>query len=136
MNVLILIVLLMQNNATIIVNVTGFENADGAFSVALFKDNEGFPKDHEKAWQRKQVKASNGSVKVQFVGIPNGEYAVSVFHDENNSGKAETNFIGLPKEGVGISNNVIHNVPPPPSFKRAIFKVKGDTNLHIKLRYF
>lgn len=136
MKILILITLLWQNTATVTVTVSGIENTKGSFSVAIFKEKAGFPKDHEEAWQRKRVKAKNGKVEVQFTGIPHGGYAISVFHDENNSGKAETNLIGLPKEGVGISNNLIHNVPPPPSFKRASFKVDGDTFLDIKLRYF
>jgi len=34
-----------------------------------------------------------------------GKYAVSVFHDENSNGKLDTNFLGIPREGVGASNN-------------------------------
>lgn len=136
MKFLLIIALLWQSTATVTVDVSGFENTDGTFSIAIFKEGNGFPRDHTQAWQRKLVKASNGKVDVQFTGTPQGEYAIAVFHDENNSGKVETNFIGMPKEGVGISNNIIHQVPPPPSFKRALFKVTGDTSIDIKLRYF
>jgi uncharacterized protein (DUF2141 family) len=31
-----------------------------------------------------------------------GDYAISVFHDENSNGKLDRNFMGMPKEGVGI----------------------------------
>ena len=30
--------------------------------------------------------------------------AVSVFHDENNNQKMDTNLVGIPKEGIGFSN--------------------------------
>jgi uncharacterized protein (DUF2141 family) len=136
MNLLLIVALLWQNTAIIVVDVSGFENTNGTFSVAIFKESNGFPRDHTRAWKRKKVKASHGKIQVEFNGIAHGEYAISVFHDENNSGKAEVNFIGMPKEGVGVSNNIIHQVPPPPSFKRALFKVTGDTTIDIQLRYF
>jgi uncharacterized protein (DUF2141 family) len=37
--------------------------------------------------------------------LPPGQYAVQVMHDENDNGKFDTNFVGLPIEGYGFSNN-------------------------------
>jgi uncharacterized protein (DUF2141 family) len=42
---------------------------------------------------------------VEFDKLPAGEYAVSLFHDENDNKVLDKNFIGIPKEGIGTSND-------------------------------
>jgi len=57
--------------------------------------------------------------------LPPGEYAISVFQDLDNDGKLARNFLHIPKEPAGLSNNVIPKFGPP-RFKDAKFTV-GDT---------
>jgi uncharacterized protein (DUF2141 family) len=45
------------------------------------------------------------SAQVTFKDLPQGTFAVSVLHDENGNGKMDKNFVGMPKEGYGASNN-------------------------------
>ncbi len=42
----------------------------------------------------------------QFTNITTGNYAVSVAHDENTNKKVDTNFVGMPTEAWGVSNNI------------------------------
>lgn len=51
--------------------------------------------------------------------IPDGELALLVFHDENGDGLLDRNFIGIPREGIGLSNR--YRPKGPPSFVRARF---------------
>lgn len=56
-----------------------------------------------------------------------GKYAFKYFHDENNDEKINTNFMGIPKEGYGFSNDAKGKFGPP-SFEKMIFEVtKSDT---------
>ena len=56
-----------------------------------------------------------------------GKYAFKYFHDENNDEKLNTNFMGIPKEGYGFSNNAKGTFGPP-SFDKTVFEVtKSDT---------
>ena len=56
-----------------------------------------------------------------------GEYAFKYFHDENNDEKINTNFLGIPKEGYGFSNNAKGTFGPP-SFDKMLFRFyKSDT---------
>lgn len=52
--------------------------------------------------------------------LPAGEYALSIFQDVNDDGKLERNFIGLPKEPAGLSNNLRPKFGPP-KYKDARF---------------
>lgn len=54
--------------------------------------------------------------------LPAGEYALSVFQDENDDGKLQSNFLGIPKEPAGLSNNVRPRFGPP-KYRDATFKL-------------
>ena len=64
--------------------------------------------------------AKTGRVEVVFEDVAPGRYGIVVLHDENENRKIDRNFIGLPKEGWGMSNN-----PRPgfsaPNFEAAAF---------------
>ncbi|MBT6210800.1 MAG: DUF2141 domain-containing protein [Woeseia sp.] len=53
--------------------------------------------------------------------VPAGVVAVLVYVDENENGLIDKNFIGIPKEALGISNN--YRPKGPPAFNRAKINV-------------
>jgi len=57
--------------------------------------------------------------------LPNGEYVVSVFQDTNANGKLDTNFFGIPKEPVGITNYNGKGIPG--GFKKLKVPVNSKT---------
>jgi uncharacterized protein (DUF2141 family) len=68
--------------------------------------------DSESSWQNHAPSVAVGhvaptgkSVTYIFRGVKPGTYGLSVIHDENDNGKFDTNFLGIPKEGWGFSNN-------------------------------
>ena len=65
---------------------------------------------------------------------PKGEYAIALWHDENNDGKLNKNWLGMPTEGYGFSNNVFGAFGPP-DYEECTFKIReGEIrNLDIKL---
>lgn len=63
---------------------------------------------------------------ISFDGLPRGDYAIAVIHDENGNGKLDT-FAGIPREGFGFSRNPAIAFGPPP-FKAARFTVSGDAD--------
>ena len=64
--------------------------------------------------------------------LPAGQYAVGIFHDVNLNNKMDNNFLGLPKEQYGFSNNA-RALFGPPSYEDAAFELKGDTKQSIDL---
>src|ERR1700720_3661200 len=87
------------------VMVQGFHSNSGEADCVLFGSPEGFPSDSEIAMKRTKSKIENKQAVCVFSGIAVGDYAVSVFHDENANGKLDRNLLGMPKEGVGASND-------------------------------
>lgn len=77
------------------------------------------------------VRAHTGEVSVSIPGLARGRYAAAVFHDENQNGVIDTNWLGLPKEGFGFSRLSPLRIP---SFDEASFDA-GAAVVPIQLRY-
>jgi uncharacterized protein (DUF2141 family) len=90
---------------TITVHIVSLKNLEGKLGVSLYNSKKGFPGKHEQAYASTMKKITSTADNVVFDNLPYGTYAVSIMHDENNNGKLDTTFIGIPKEGVGVSNN-------------------------------
>jgi len=62
----------------------------------------------------------------QFAVLPFGDYAIKVFHDEDADGDLDTNFLGIPVEDYGFSNNA-SGLFGPPGWEAARFGFRSDT---------
>ncbi|WP_418639375.1 DUF2141 domain-containing protein [Winogradskyella sp.] len=118
-----------QDNYSVTVTVTNANNDKGKMFVALYNSENGFL---ETSYKGAMSKIEDKTCTVTFEGMPKGTYAVSVFHDENDNGKLDTNFLGIPKEDYGCSNNATGFMGPP-KWADAKFELKNDKTLSIKL---
>ncbi|MEI6847159.1 MAG: DUF2141 domain-containing protein [Chlorobiaceae bacterium] len=116
---------------------TEFRNNNGKLAVFLFNSKAGFPVKSDRAFAKKIVQVSVPQCEVVFEGIPYGTYAISAYHDENTNGKLDTTFLlGIPKEGVGCSNNPKSRFGPP-SFADAKFNLDSqEVGVNIEIKYF
>jgi uncharacterized protein (DUF2141 family) len=116
------------------VNVSGLRSNKGTLYISLYNSKEGYPKTHTKAFRLSYGTIANGKCTVSFDAIPKGLYAIACYHDENSNGKLDTNFLGIPKEGTGASNNA-KGFMGPASFADAQFQVTGTTTQEIEMNY-
>lgn len=118
----------------IVVLVEGLRSDKGSVRAALFTSPQGFPKRSEAAKAKVKADIKNGKARIIFDGIPYASYAVSLFHDEDGSGRLETNWLGIPKEGYGISNDAVSSLGA--DYAKALFKLDApERELTIKVRY-
>jgi uncharacterized protein (DUF2141 family) len=120
----------------IVVTISNLKNEKGKLMATLFNSAEGFPSTPSKAIQAQIIELKNNrNGVIRFKNLPPGNYAVSVFHDENNNDKLDTGTFGIPKEGYGFSNNPKIRFGPP-SYTDTSFKVEKDKQeIEIKLNY-
>ena len=109
------------------IQVTGLRNNNGHVLVSLFDREEGFPEKQELALRKQQLEIKNRKAIAQFDSLPAGDYAIAILHDENNDAKMNSNWLGLPKEGYGFSNNVMSTFGPPSFNKAAFHHTAGST---------
>lgn len=114
------------------VTVSGLHSTQGQLIACLWTEKKGFPSCQKSPTARRlllPVKAT--TMQLSFPGVAPGTYAVTVHHDEDSNGKMKHNFIGMPKEGVGVSNNP----GGMPGYSKSLIEVSGDSAIAIRMRY-
>ena len=120
---------------TVVVGVGTFRNTEGALACRLFSSAAGFPEGAAGTIEKRlPIRGSSGTCV--FENVSPGLHAVSVLHDENGNRKLDKNFIGVPTEGYGASNNHTHAMSAP-TWEESKFVVEPGKNLGIAiaLRY-
>lgn len=113
-----------SNAAELVVRISGLGEPLGQVGCSLFAGAAGFPMDNTAARNLWLPAAAKG-VTCRFNDVPEGTYAVSIGHDLNGNKRVDTNFIGMPTEQWGVSNNARPTLRAP-RFDEASFKVAAD----------
>lgn len=103
--------------------VTDLRTQQGSLRIAV-ADSEAGWSDTEKAVAGTVRKAQGTVQEFHFPDLPPGSYAVMVMHDENDNGELDSNFMGMPVEGYGFSNNP--GVMRKPTFEEARFELGAE----------
>jgi len=134
-----LFVMLEIQASELIINLSDQKKA-GTLMLAIYNNAEAFEGSVVKE-KRSEVGVFKGlelylepkdSMRLS-IEIPDGEYAIAFFIDANGNKKLDKNFLGIPKEQFGFSNNAMGTLSAP-SFEQAKFKVAGNTVQNIKLK--
>lgn len=106
----------------------------GLLQLCLTVNESSFPDcEDDPAARRMTVRAKDAVAR--FAGLPAGQYALAIVHDENGNNKLDT-FAGIPKEGIGFSRNPSFSFGPP-RFSQAVFVAQGaGTSQRVKIKYF
>jgi uncharacterized protein (DUF2141 family) len=100
----------------------------GVLRLTICKNAAGFESSVENESEEESCFNDAGEIDLNLSGIdgmlPHGEYAIAVFVDLNGNGKMDKNFLGIPKEQYGFSNNVMGRMAAP-SFEQAKFEEIG-----------
>lgn len=119
--------------ADVTVTVDQIHSSDGKVYVTIWGSADTWL-DDEKSLQNIGVPAAS-QVVVTLHDVAPGHYAIATFHDENDNGEMDFNFIGYPEEGYAFSRDVRPFLSAP-SFDSCAFEVGiDDTRLTIHMVY-
>lgn len=119
-----------ESTRNIVVSVSNISSNEGKIIIGLYDNEADFLK---KPFEGKRTEIKDNSCTITFENIPEGTYAISLFHDENGNGKMDTNFMHIPKEDYGCSNNA-RGFMGPPKWEDAKFELKQENiTQHIEL---
>jgi uncharacterized protein (DUF2141 family) len=121
------------SGGSVIITVTGLRNARGTIRACMTRSASHFPDcSRDPAALKRTVSA--GAATIQFGEVPPGDYAIAVFHDENDNGKLDT-FLGIPKEGFGFSRNPKISFGAP-QFEGVNIRIgPGISRLTVRMQY-
>ncbi|MBX2946792.1 MAG: DUF2141 domain-containing protein [Cyclobacteriaceae bacterium] len=122
--------MLWAQDTTLKIVVQKVQPGQGRIRICLFDNEKDFL---NRARQCIDVDATGEtSVQTTFQQVENGTYAVVVYQDMNSNGKLDRNWMGLPAEPYGFSNNP-STLFGPPSFSKASFSLTKSTSIIILL---
>lgn len=100
--------------------------AGNQIRIAVYSANapEQFPSD-DKFYRGVVSEATTDHLTVTVSDLPPGKYAVAVYADSNRNGRLDKNFLGVPKEIYGFSNDARGRFGLP-DFSAAVFEI-GET---------
>ncbi|WP_462249449.1 DUF2141 domain-containing protein [Ekhidna sp.] len=115
-------VVVAQDSHELIVKVENIKDLKGSLKIAVYNHEDHFLSN---AIMSDDKIIDSNEMTFSFKGLVEGIYAISLFHDENDNGKLDSNFIGIPTEPYAFSNNA-KGMFGPPSFEDCKFEVKAD----------
>lgn len=120
-------------SSTLVVQVGNVRNATGRVHVDLCPQALFLKEDCP---YHAEAPAHPGVTQLVIRNVAPGRYGIQASHDENGNGKVDRGLFGIPKEGVGFSNDAPIRLSPP-KWSDAVFAVTGGAQaVHFKLRYF
>jgi uncharacterized protein (DUF2141 family) len=119
----------------LIVEISGLKDASGDVYIAVYdSDSTWLSEETFKDAKLTIAEALDGDLVRTEMHLPLGNYALTVFYDEDNDGELDTNFIGIPKEPIAMSNNAVAKFGPP-KYEDAVFTLGAEPMIqHITIR--
>jgi uncharacterized protein (DUF2141 family) len=109
------------------IKITDLRNDKGVISLELFDVNKNIIK-------KVDENIKDGKCLIVIDNLKNAKYAIRFIHDENSNGEMDTNWIGIPNEGYGFSNNA-YGFFGPKDFEEWLFDLSDNMEIVFKPKY-
>ena len=123
--------LFQTKNTEIKLLINDTKTNSGVIRALIFNQADGFPEEPGKAIKAISIPVKNSAAEITIKDLPAGDYAISLFHDEDGDGVLKKNSLGLPIDSYGFSNNPTLYFGPP-SFSKCKVTLK-DAPVLVKI---
>ena len=114
------------------IHISGISKIKGSLFIAIFRPTDDFPV-FGKQFKGIVKEVEGKSQNYNFDNLPEGEYALAIYQDENRNKILDKNLLGIPTEIYGFSNNARRTFSAP-SFQEAKFKLNKDLQQTVFLK--
>jgi uncharacterized protein (DUF2141 family) len=114
------------------IHISGISKIKGSLFIAVFRATDDFPV-FGKQFKGIIKEVEGKSQNYNFDNLPEGEYALAIYQDENRNKILDKNLLGVPTEIYGFSNNARRSFSAP-SFQEAKFKLNKDLQQTVFLK--
>lgn len=124
----------ISESGKVIIEVEAIQNSKGTIRLGVYNKKENL---WEEAGVIKNVegKINQNTCTLTVYNLPYGEYAFAMLHDENGNKKMDYNWLGIPEEGFGFSNNPKVSLSAP-SFEETKFRLDAPQKvIKMKMKY-
>ena len=112
------------------IEVLNVEASKGQLIISVFSSQESFL---QTPYKQFTLPATSPATSLQVTDLTTGLYSISVIHDEDADGELGTNFVGIPNEPVGFSNDAT-GLFGPPDYRDTLVDIEAEQDIKINLR--
>lgn len=142
-SVFVLVVVLVHSNwaGTLILKVGHLRSFKGNLMVFLWNNADAYLMKNAADYRvivdlEKQENAPvEGAIQVKIDELPDGAYAMMLYHDENKSYDFDRNFVGIPLEGYAFGNKAQPKLGAPKFQEAAINLNNSEVVQQLKVLY-
>jgi len=122
---------------TVVIKFHNIRGEDGNILISMYDAPNQFPYQPKWKYMISKSRLMEQENRFHIKEVKSGKYAIAIFDDENCDTVMQKNFLGIPKEGYGFSNNPKPSIKGAPDFEDCTFAVsEGTENLvEIELQY-
>ncbi|NUQ25213.1 MAG: DUF2141 domain-containing protein [Saprospiraceae bacterium] len=122
---------LFSQSHSLVLNISNIKPYAGIIRIGIYNNEDDWLNEN-KEFKVVTIVAEKGEISINVPGLPNGEYAVTMYQDENSNNKCDKSFFGIPIERIGFSNNTIPKLFKP-SFDECKFSITAKKTVNIRL---
>ena len=119
-------------NHRLTLNIEGIKEVKAIMQIGLFNDADDFLETGSE-FRVISIPIDSTTVIAVFDSLPQATYGISLYHDLDSNGDINKNFIGIPVEPWGISNEA-YRMLAAPRWQEAVFTMDADKTIVIHLR--
>ena len=124
------------NQVRLQISVSGMQTTKGTINITIYPDDATHFLDGAYKLARQHFPVTLPVTHACFAFATPGYYAVALFGDENENGHFDTNFLGIPVEGYGFSNNPTLYLGPPKLRQVRLEAHRGDNPVAVTMKYY
>jgi len=111
---------------TLTITVTNLFSDSARVTGSLFNSSGNFPTGDKFKTFSETPAAGDTQVQINVADLPDGQYAIGLYQDTNGNGKLDQNFLQIPKEPIGFSNNTFPKLRKP-TWDECVFTVNAGS---------
>lgn len=125
------------SETTLVIHFHNIRGEEGNMLISMYDAPKQFPYQPKWKYMISKTRLIEQDNRFTIKDVNSGKYALAIFDDENCDTVMQKNFLGIPKEGYGFSNNPKPSIKGAPSFEDCTFSIaEGTENIvEIELQY-
>ena len=115
------------------VQIDGIQFEQGDIYLVIYDNAAAFDAQADWCYEQTLSVSSTGSIDLDIPGRAAGNYSIAIYHDVNGNGEMDKNFLGIPKEPYGFSQNPRAKWKAP-TFEETAISLPSNSTISIELQ--
>lgn len=124
------------DKSVITVEIDNIKTTTGQVIISAYTSEKEYTDNPKYFYRFDKKNMQNGKLKCVIKDLQPGKYTFTLLDDSNKNDKMDYNFVGLPKEGYGFSNNLKPSIKGAPNYNDCLVNISNSALLKMSMQYW